>query len=1358
MLSQSAYAYDYKAEIPPKADNMNVYSSFEENMSTGLAAKTGSPIVYMNNKKEIYPNALIEENGCKYLSLQLFSDVFAAVTEFSGDDITLFMGAYELAMTVGDREITVKYENQFKTELESAVLNKNGAVYVPADSFCSVLNKHVYEQGDILFISEQNDAVTEYTDELERLFEETSAGGTVRIYAKPNGINGDGTINSPCSGLENVRNAARKYINKDMDYDIEIILAGGRYELSDTFWLTEKDSGYNHHTVTYKSADGERAEITGSKKINSWENYSGSIRRADIGGNTNLIVYEDDKRAAEARYPNSGWLYMQSNSGDLNYSFKFRDDGIPAAENIDIMKVCYWASDCFVYYNDIESIDYETKTIKTKQSIRGTGYDNVRYFLCGAMEYLDSPGEFYNGKDGILYYIPVSDEGNVEVTVCSRNLIEIHGSSDTAPAKNIVFDGVTVKNSAFGRSLIRMENARNITVRNCILKNSGQEGIDIAYWAKNNIVENNRISNIGHTGVMIYGKYARTYAVNSGNRIINNEISDVGELKGDGSCVNVFESRSNIIRNNKLYNSGRYCISMSGFDIYSWDGKKDLINPEPVYENRNCYSHTNDNIIAYNDCFGASADSSDTAAINLWNTDPGNIVYSNYVHDCSSPFGFYFGIYVDDRCENTLIRKNIVKGLKEENGALDAVIMVKGLYNRVENNIFVNNSPRRGVFQNYNDADTDKYKTSKNNVFYNSGENLYHFTSWNTDKMQYSDRNIYFNDSGVYNVFGIESQPTSFEKWSQISDGKYDNLSLRENPLFYDEENDDYRFSYNSPVYRLGIDDVNFEQIGLCEDYAFADSDNTAEKLYIVSKDGRYAKSFVNLDAGDEFGFKVMARTRGGYLKEVKDARISTDNNQAAEVQYGSIKALSDGTAKIYAVYGDAKTSADVFVGDKIADIGISLPDELRLRNSYDYYVYGITEYGRKVMLDNAEIAVDDKIEQVGDCFKAVKQGNSVIKVSYKGICREFSVNISYGDEHMKNGDFEFMDMSWSLPEVFSISGNDKSSGEYSLKLEGEGKYMCARTVHNVKPDTDYYLSFDYRRIEYRAGKTAVIKVFSGDNETKDNLIGSYEITGEETDWSHVNIAFNSGSTDIVRIIIVDNGIRCFLDNFKCARRLYSQITNGDFSMGNTGWDFSKTCTVTENDSMRYVLMKGGRSQGIMTSKPYVNVMKDTDYVLEFDAYNIKNGTGYTSVNAYGNGMDNNRIFRRDLPESEEMTHYEIEFSSGNFECIKFTAFAEGGAEAGIANLRLRLKEPAKPNYKTYLSGENAVLEYTNPTDEKQDGVIWYAAYYDENGRFINVIKNECEFDKWESGRYEMVTGGGEIKLFLWDRLMRPLV
>ena len=272
--------------------------------------------------------------------------------------------------------------------------------------------------------------------------------------------------------------AAGRDAGRALGEPVEVYLRGGRYVLSDTFELDERDS-----KTVYKAFGNEGVLITGGfeaavKELKAVSDKSVADRLAEeVRGKVVELalpgegkggpekwplrfrgyagwpeVYVGGKAMRLARWPNEGYARIaklldkgskprNNEKPDRGGRFVYSEDN-PGKWDTDepVYLGGYW---CFKWYDEfvrVESIDPEKKEIQmaAPHQYGLGGPSKGLYFAVNLLEELDQPGEYvYDGKRGKLYlYLPEEAGDVLQISMLDKPLVRVKGS------KEVSFEGI----------------------------------------------------------------------------------------------------------------------------------------------------------------------------------------------------------------------------------------------------------------------------------------------------------------------------------------------------------------------------------------------------------------------------------------------------------------------------------------------------------------------------------------------------------------------------------------------------------------------------------------------------------------------------------------------------------------------------------------------------------------------------------------------------------------------------------------------------------------------------------------------------------------------------------------------------
>lgn len=673
---------------------------------------------------------------------------------------------------------------------------------------------------------------------------------TVTCYVSS--ISGDdrnaGSLHRPVRSIQRAQGLVRAHIVGGMTADLVVYLRGGTYYVSETLRFDERDSGRAGFRVRYQSYPGEQAVLVGGAPITGWRRHSGPIHAADVGRDSGIGALTDNGVPATlARTPNRGYLSVASAAEqDGLPCLGYGPGDLPATFDPSGVQALVWAGydelwDGGKNYNweatlvRVASADLAARTLTLAGPTIRRLHAHNRYYLRGALAFLDRPGEFlHDASQGILYYWPREEpiESRHIVGSSLARLIEVTGSSHEHQAEDIVFDGLTLELTAppeeFGPSmylacdgLLYITNARRIAVRNCTIRHAGLAGIALDRASRGHVIEGNLIEDCAFSGISAAGYWigAAPFAdeeaafVNRGHRIARNHIRRCGRLIPHASGISLYQSGENAIENNLIEDMPRYGIRMEGHSLGGM-----LTGPlggqlfgRPITSgNRHDFVYTRNNRIMRNELRRCMEDSQDGGAICSYGTGHDNVVAGNLIHDMTSAVteGSIAGIYLDDASNEFTVEGNAVARLHGVRYVYPMII--KGVRNVVRDNIISDNeatacvyvleTPYGGLAPEEGAAvELAGELTFERNIFVRSGGTVYTIYPWRDDMVLVSDGNVIHEPAAQVGCV-IDWRWEPWAAWCSRLGSRYERTSLLGDPLLRDAGGLDFGLRPTSPA------------------------------------------------------------------------------------------------------------------------------------------------------------------------------------------------------------------------------------------------------------------------------------------------------------------------------------------------------------------------------------------------------------------------------------------------------------------------------------------------------------------------------------------------------------------------------
>ncbi len=574
-----------------------------------------------------------------------------------------------------------------------------------------------------------------------------------------------------------------------------------------------------------------------------------------------------------ARTPNEGYHAVAAASGaSEDPTLTWAEGDLPASFDATNAQVLVWAGyneewDGGKNYNweasllPVSGVDFPHRTLSLSGRTIRTVHEHNRYYARGAREFLDAPGEFCVAE-GVLYYrpraLPISDQEILAST--TRRAIQIGPTVPELRVRDITIENLTVELSqaqdAFGPpqyltsdGLIWLNRAEGITIRNCRLRNAGVAAIALDRENVGHAVSGNLIEGCGYSGVCVKGLWVgtQTYAdeveshVSHDHTITNNTIRRCGRLIGQASGVWLYESGENEISHNLIEGMPRYGVRVDGTAFDSLVRPKDkggyiggeLFGKPITFENHLEFLHSRNNRIVFNEIRECMGDSQDGGGITTFGTGAGNVIANNLVHHFRSEVveGSHAGIYLDDASNLFTVERNIVARIVGSNHIFPLII--KGCDNVVRNNIIANCEARAAIYVlqtphgglspelGIQEEPVERLRFSRNILFRNAGL-VYMIFPWGDSIIAESDHNVVYRPDAPLHQ-SIDWKWETWETWTGYFDGRYEQNTSLEDPLFIDPDALDFALADDSPALKLGFESIDTSAIGLLTDYPFAD-------------------------------------------------------------------------------------------------------------------------------------------------------------------------------------------------------------------------------------------------------------------------------------------------------------------------------------------------------------------------------------------------------------------------------------------------------------------------------------------------------------------------------------------------------
>ncbi len=670
----------------------------------------------------------------------------------------------------------------------------------------------------------------------------TSTAETTTLYVSLEGSDGwSGRLPEPAPDLtdgpfvtpERARDEIRSIKTANgglLPGPVEVQFRGAKYPIPVPLVLTSEDSGTETTPITYRSYPGERAVLTGGRRVAGWLPEGGlwfTTVPAAVTGDwwfTAIVVNgelrppaRDPQWTDDPRDPDGDGFFNTAGlvEGETE-AFRFQPGDLQDYENTDdvfVMAMHAWDTS----YHRFSEIDHTESIVRFHDVYTPTpGSDyypfenwgpGQRYCVYHAREALDEPGEWWmDSVSSKLYYYPKAGEdmSTLEVVVPILEQVVVFQGEEGGEVEHIAFTDLAFCHTGYrmgprfpredfhglpntlGTNLlpaaIEMTGTQNCTIEDCEFAHLSAYAVHLRTNNTNTVVRHNHIHDLGAGAVAIGFQLDES---NTYSTIDNNWVHDGGKLFPGVTAIRLDRTSHNEITHNEI----------SDF-YYSGISAGNSLNYDP--------STAHDNLIAYNHIHHIGRGLlSDMGAIYTNGVSPGTVIRNNYCHDVFNYEAGYggWGIYLDEGSSNIEVRDNIVHSVNSAGFHLHY-----GRENLVENNIFAYGFIRQIERTRLEPLAYASLNIQRNIFFFNNHQLF--AGQWDDLKFSF-DYNCYWFLSPTDYVF----PGGNFSNWQGFG---MDIHGMVADPGFADPESYDFSLAPDSPaVTQLGFQPIDVSEAGL---------------------------------------------------------------------------------------------------------------------------------------------------------------------------------------------------------------------------------------------------------------------------------------------------------------------------------------------------------------------------------------------------------------------------------------------------------------------------------------------------------------------------------------------------------------